>query len=797
MRQAGAAARFDDRRAHRRGFSLSALFQAPTLRGRLLLLVAASVIPAMVLVGMAGLAIPESASTGPLHSTLWRFALLGLVLLVAGLAAALVIARDVVRALRRLAAPAEEGSRRSGIREVDELATILARAAAEVRASEARVQATFDEAAVAIAHLALDGRFLRVNERLCAMLGYARADLVGKNVQDITHSDDVEPDMEQVRRMLTGEIATSVRQRRYFHRNGTIIWVSLTVSLVRRLDDTPKFFISVVENISERKKAENAARVSEARRQSLLETLDLATLMVRDVDGTIRFWSDGCRQLYGWTAEQAVGRSTHDLLRTTFPVPQPEIEAALLRDGTWSGDLIHHRRDGTALTVAVRKVVRRDADGRALAVIESIVDVSALRRAQAALECLNRSLEARVGEEVAARQAAQERLVHAERMQALGQLAGGIAHDFNNVLQAVQGGATLIERRPANADNVRRYARLVLDAAGRGASITRRLLAFARRGDMHAEAMDAGAVLSGMRDIMAHTLGAGINIRLDLAPGLPPLRADRGQLETALVNLATNARDSMPTGGTLRFAAAPDIVAPDSEHRANLGAGAYVRIAVSDTGAGMDRATLAQVLEPFFTTKPQGQGTGLGLAMVKGFAEQSGGGLVIDSAPGAGTTVTLWLPQAGAGARPEVPAPEEDGLDSDVAARTVRVLLVDDDPLVRETLAMQLDAGGCDVLAAASGMDALALLDAGEMVDVLVTDLSMPGMDGLAVMKGAQQRRPNLPALLLTGYAGDNAGLAVSGALSGRFSLLRKPISGAMLVDRVAALMAARAGAGA
>jgi CheY-like chemotaxis protein len=376
-------------------------------------------------------------------------------------------------------------------------------------------------------------------------------------------------------------------------------------------------------------------------------------------------------------------------------------------------------------------------------------------------------------------------------MQALGQLAGGIAHDFNNVLQAVTAASTMIERRAADPEGVRRLARMAADAAERGSAITRRLLAFARRGDLRAEALDAAAVLEDLREILAHTLGAAIAVNVEAEPGLPPLLADKGQVETVLVNLCTNARDAMPGGGTLTLSASLETAVAGAAHAAGLAAGRYVRFAVSDTGAGMDAATLARVTEPFFTTKPPGQGTGLGLAMARGFAEQSGGALQVESAPGEGTRVTLWLPQAAevdtAAARQDVASATGSG---GPRGGSRRVLLVDDDPLVLELLAGQLDVAGFSVATAASGVEALDLLAAGGGIDVLVTDLSMPGMDGLAVIREAQKRMPGLPAALLTGYAGEGAALAVGGAVNGTFTLLRKPVSGPELADRLEALLA-------
>ena len=232
-------------------------------------------------------------------------------------------------------------------------------------------------------------------------------------------------------------------------------------------------------------------------------------------------------------------------------------------------------------------------------------------------------------------------------MQALGQLAGGIAHDFNNVLQAVQGGVTLVAKRAADPASVKKFASEVLGAVERGASITRRLLAFARRGELRAERIDLVGLLDGLRDVLAQALGSPITVRINNdGTSLPAVMADRGQLETVLVNLATNARDAMSDGGTLTFSAVAEEFTAGLIHPAGLEPGQYVRLSVTDTGTGMDQATLARAMEPFFTTKPQDKGTGLGLSMAKGFAEQSGGALAIDSAPDRGTTVTLWLPVA-------------------------------------------------------------------------------------------------------------------------------------------------------
>jgi signal transduction histidine kinase len=405
-------------------------------------------------------------------------------------------------------------------------------------------------------------------------------------------------------------------------------------------------------------------------------------------------------------------------------------------------------------------------------------------RAQADLRQLNRELEHRVQVEVTSREAAQTRAAQAERMQALGQLAGGIAHDFNNILQVVSGSAALIERRPGDTAATHRFVRQIIDSASRGAAITRRMLVFARRGKLEAEAIDPAVLLEGLREICTYTLGPGIEIRVEVAPDLPRLFADRGQLETALVNMTTNARDAMPNGGILTLGAEPELVVGGDNHQAALTPGAYIRLSVCDTGIGMNRAVLARVAEPFFTTKGIGEGTGLGVSMVKGFTEQSGGGFSVVSETGAGTIISVWLPQADIAAACPVavkPVP--------VLGIGGRLLLVDDDQLVCETLAAQLEAEGHFVLSASGAVEALALLGTTARIDLLVTDLAMPGMNGLRLIQEARHLRSRLPAILLTGYAEDAGSLAVGGAGSGSYSLIRKPVSGELLAGRIAAML--------
>jgi PAS domain S-box-containing protein len=383
----------------------------------------------------------------------------------------------------------------------------------------------------------------------------------------------------------------------------------------------------------------------------------------------------------------------------------------------------------------------------------------------------------------------ENQVAQGQRLQALGQLAGGIAHDFNNVLQAVEGGASLIARRAEDPDAVRRLTRSVLDAAARGSSITRRLLTFTRGHELRSEAFDAVTLIQGLCEVLASTLAANIAVRIDLPEDLPHVQADKNLVETALVNLATNARDAMPRGGTLTLGARAETVDDATNAPASLQPGTYVCFEVSDTGHGMDAATLARATEPFFTTKPRGQGTGLGLSIARGFAEQSGGALVIASVRGEGTKISIWLPQAartaGSAARPDDPGEAEPPARDDAR----RVLVVDDDPLVCKTVSETLQTAGYVTFCAGDGAAALPMLRQAGEVDLLLTDFSMPGMTGVDLIKEAQRLRPELPAILMTGYAGDVEGLSSEATANARFVLLRKPVSARVLFAELAALL--------
>ncbi len=509
-----------------------------------------------------------------------------------------------------------------------------------------------------------------------------------------------------------------------------------------------------------------------------------------ELDGQIQLANHSYCQLVGHRRGRLRTLKLHDMTHPEDRSGHLEQHAHMLATGQpfhIESRLV--RADESHVWVISHLTVTRDASGRPMHVIAAVQDLSQRRAAEAALQALTATLDQRVAETVVERVAAQENVWRSQRLEAVGQLAGGVAHDFNNVLQAIAGGARLIQRRPGNAAAVERLAGLIVDAADHGAVVTQRLLSFARRGPLQPRPIDVAGLLTELRDVLASTLGSRISVQVPSFAAVPPVLADRGQLETALVNLATNARDAMSSNRAADGANGAALVlrlaaAADDGAAAGLPLGRYVRIEVSDTGPGMDSSVLDRAMEPFYTTKARERGTGLGLAMARGFAEQSGGRLMLSSEAGRGTTASLLLPQAGV---PATAATDETSAPTSV--NPPRIMLVDDDPEVLEAMDEMLAASGYIVSSFDSTAAAVTHLSSALRLDLLITDLSMPGTDGLALIQRAQRDWPGLPAILLTGFSPGELALATESLTGGRLVVLQKPIRIGELLKQVAALL--------
>jgi signal transduction histidine kinase len=379
-------------------------------------------------------------------------------------------------------------------------------------------------------------------------------------------------------------------------------------------------------------------------------------------------------------------------------------------------------------------------------------------------------------EEIAGRERAQAALLQAQKIEALGQLVGGVAHDFNNLLMAVIGNLDLLSKKLGEDARLHRLLNGAMEGARRGASLTQRLLAFARKQELKAQATEVRSLVEDMMGLIARSVGPMVRVVFKAEGVVPAVDVDPNQLEMALLNLAVNARDAMASGGELTIRLGVQNV--DEQAQLGIRSGRYVVLSVQDTGVGMDPETLAKAVEPFFSTKGVGKGTGLGLSMVFGLAQQSGGALRLESAPSNGTTARLWLPIA---LQASVPS----GRTTDVvkASARVRILFVDDDLLIAGSTVALLEDLGHEVVEVHSAIEALQLLEEGLPTDLLITDHAMPGMTGIELAREVRRRRPRLPILLATGFA------EFEGPKVREVARLAKPYTQAQLATEIARLL--------
>jgi signal transduction histidine kinase len=494
----------------------------------------------------------------------------------------------------------------------------------------------------------------------------------------------------------------------------------------------------------------------EAARDSLEFALEAAGMGSWDLDvatGDIRR-SPRHDEIFGYGAPQPQW-SVERLIGHVDPAQRDEIAAAMAdaaRTGALDIECAILGADGSRRWISKKGRMRFAADGTPERMTGVVADITTRKEADA-------------------------QLAQAQKMDAIGQLTGGVAHDFNNLLTPIVGSLDLVRRRHKDDERTQRMVGGAMQAAERAATLTQRLLAFARRQALQPKAVDVGALIEGLVDLIRRSLGPTIKVVIESAADLPSARVDPNQLELALLNLAINARDAMPGGGQLTITVGGATV--DDRNAIGLAAGRYVRILASDTGIGMDKATLARATEPFFSTKGVGKGTGLGLSMIHGLAAQSGGTLTLASEPGRGTRVELWLP-----ATQEEPAEVADHHNEPVTARrAAKILLVDDEDIVRFATADMLRDIGYQVVEAASGSQALAAIRGGVDVDLLVTDYLMPGITGAALITELRATGHTLPALLITGYA------ATGADVPGDVPRLAKPFRQVDLAARVDALL--------
>jgi PAS domain S-box-containing protein len=515
-------------------------------------------------------------------------------------------------------------------------------------------------------------------------------------------------------------------------KDGTRFWVNVVIDPIIDANGDLVGFAKVTRDLTERKSAEDTLRKSEEQFRLLIQSVTDYAIYTLSPEGIITNWNAGAERIKGYTPQEIIGQHFSKFYSpedAAAGLPQKGLQTAR-QVGRFEKEGWRYRKDGSKFWASVVIDAIRAPNGELIGFAKITRDMTERKQAQEQLE------------------RAREAMAQSQKMDALGQLTGGVAHDFNNLLMAVLGSLELIRKRLPEDPKLKLLLNNAFEGARRGVSLTQRMLSFARRQELSLTAVDVKALVSGMSDILERSLGALMTIETDIPEGLPRIKADINQLETALLNLTVNARDAMPHGGTIKISAR--LVATPPVMGTKALNGECVVLSVSDTGEGMDSDTLARAREPFFTTKGVGKGTGLGLSMVHGMTEQLGGRLRIESLKGKGTSVELWIPLFHGEILPapvaEVPIAAPDD-------RSLVIVVVDDDQLVLTNTKAMLEDFGHTVIDAISGPAALEVIRKTPHVDLVITDQAMPQMTGMQLAAAIRVDWPNLPILLVSGYA--------------------------------------------
>ncbi|MFL5142231.1 MAG: PAS domain S-box protein [Microvirga sp.] len=579
------------------------------------------------------------------------------------------------------------------------------------------------------------------------MKGYRPDEIIGQHFSRFYGKED------RAAGLPARVLETARREGRYeaeawrIRKDGSRFWASVTLDAIRDESGELLGFAKITRDITERRAAQEALRESERQLRLLVRGVTDYALYMLDPNGVVTSWNAGGERLKGYTADEIVGQHfsrfyTEHERSAGLPARALRIAAA---EGRFEAEGWRVRKDGSLFWANVIVDPIFDDDGSLVGFAKITRDITERREAQLAL------------------QAAQAQRAQTQKMEALGQLTGGVAHDFNNLLMIVSGHVHTLKKLVADDQKGVRAAEAIELAARRGESLTRQLLSFSRRQMLTPVVAGVGERLEAVRPLIASSIGAQVRLAAVVPPELWPVRVDLAEFELALINLALNARDAMPTGGTLTISTA-------------RGDGDTVLLSVSDTGTGMSAEVADRAFEPFFTDKPEGKGTGLGLAMVYGVITGAGGNVDLETAEGEGTTLTLSLPAT------DEPAPEEPELTPEVAAgRGETVLLVEDADALRDLTRRILGEAGYTVLEARNGVQAVRIVARQGPIDLLVSDIVMPGMSGRDLALRLREKDPALPIVFMSGYTDD-------ALLGGDFTttrLLPKPFDAEQLLRAV------------
>ncbi|MBN3757759.1 PAS domain S-box protein [Paraburkholderia sp. Tr-20389] len=617
--------------------------------------------------------------------------------------------------------------------------------------------------------LAPDGTIISWNVGGQKIQGYAPHEILGQHVRVLYPEEDQRagvPEMELERAREDGRYETEGWRAR---KDGTQFWANLIVTALHAADGNLLGYGRVVRDISDKKNATDAALESDRRFRLLVQGVNDYAIFMLSPEGCVTNWNPGARRIKGYTDEQIIG-SHFSCFYTpedaAAGVPQRGLETAA-REGRWEAEGWRVRRDGSRFWAHVVIDAIRDEGGTLIGFAKITRDITERRQAA---ELLDQTRNA---------------LFQSQKMEALGKLTGGVAHDFNNVLQVLRGNLELLGARHDDAWSRSRIGRAI-EAVERGSKLASHLLAFGRRQALQPVPSNLGHVLHGMEDLLRRALGERVRVRIHESHGGGDswnVLVDTHQLENVLLNLAINSRDAMPEGGMLTFGLSNAVLDAQAAMTAQIDSGDYVKMTVTDTGTGMSADVAERAFDPFFTTKPEGQGTGLGLSMAYGFVLQSGGHIELASTPGVGTTVTIYLPRSTQPpvARPAAPA-EPDAVDDLRGDETV--LVVEDDRRVQLTVVDMLSQLGYGVLTANDATEALTVLRSGAKVDLLFSDVVMPGpLLSPEMARQALLMRPSLKVLFTSGHTRDTIGLDAQ--LRRGADLLQKPYSRTQLARKI------------
>ena len=606
-----------------------------------------------------------------------------------------------------------------------------------------------------------DGIIISWNAGARRFKGYEEAEILGQHFSRFYTDED--------RRIGKPQMAldTAIREGRFegegwrVRKDGTHFWSHVVIDPIYDASGQLLGFAKITRDLTDRKMAEEVLKQSEQQFRLLVQSVTDYAIYMLAPDGRLTNWNLGAQRIKGYAPEEVIGQH-FSMFYTPEDRAAGEPKRTLdiaVREGRFENKGWRVRKDGTRFFAHVVVDPIWGETGTLLGFAKITRDITEVTQAQQALE------------------KTREALFQAQKMQAIGQLSGGIAHDFNNLLTVILGNLEIVRKRIADDPKITRLIDNATQGALRGVSLTQRMLAFARRQELKSEPVEIPALVQGISGLLRSSLGPSVVLETRFPPQLEPVMADVNQLELAVLNLATNARDAMPNGGKIVISTRTEQVR--DEFRPHMVAGRYVCLSVTDTGEGMDEATLASAMDPFFTTKGLGKGTGLGLSMVHGFIEQLGGRFVLKSKKDQGTTAELWLPVAASAAQ------QASVIDEPATPEVSRlcVLVVDDDSLVLTSTCLLLEDLGHRVIAATSGVQALELFERDQTIDLVITDMAMPQMSGAQLADAIRTLKPDMPIVLATGYAERLEGFAA------RLPRLSKPFTQLNLVEIIASAM--------